>query len=70
MDKNEVKRITENLKKFSSVSKDSDYISVTEWTNGEGWDFDVNGNVFSLHYSELDAINYLVKVMEYDFEDK
>lgn len=70
MDKNEVKRITENLKKFYSVSKDSDYISVTEWTNGEGWDFDVNGNVFSLHYSELDAINYLVKVMEYDFEDK
>ena len=66
MEKNNLKSITDSLNKYSFGSKDSDYITVTQWANGEGWDIDINGKLIQLHEDELDAINYLVKVLRYD----
>lgn len=61
-----VKTVTEDLNKYNFCAKEGDYISITEWINGEGWDIDLNGQSIRLHESELDAINYLTKVLEYE----
>lgn len=64
------KSIYESLKVFSPLFKDSDFIEVTEWTNGEGWDITISTNnetkIISLHMDELEAINYLTKALEYE----
>lgn len=60
------KSVNANMKKFSPIFKDSDFIEVTEWTNGEGWDITINDRHMSLHYDELGAINYLIGVLNYE----
>lgn len=60
------KSVSENLDKFSPTFKKTDFIEVTEWTNGEGWDITINDKVISLHEDELEAINYLTKVLIYE----
>ena len=57
--------INDNLKKYDFLAKDSDFIEVTEWANGEGWDISINDKIFQLTMGELDAINYLVKSLSY-----
>lgn len=57
--------INDNLKKYDFLAKDSDFIEVTEWANGEGWDISINDKIFQLTMGELDAINYLVKSLCY-----
>lgn len=62
------KSVTEKLSVFCPYyNKDSEaYIEVTEWTNGEGYDIDIDGNKkISLHIDELEAINFLCKYLEY-----
>lgn len=63
---NELKSVNDKLKKYSPLAKDDDYITVTEWANGEGWDIDLNGRLMQLGYEELEAINYLTKVLTYE----
>ena len=65
MEINDRKSIFDDLKKYSHLAKEDDFIEVTEWTNGEGWDITINDKHFSLTFGELDAINYLVKALEY-----
>ena len=36
MEVTKVNQITDNLKKYTYSGKDSDYITITEWANGEG----------------------------------
>ena len=62
-----VKTISVELKVFDYSAKDSDYISVTEWSNGEGWDITIGNRLFSLHSGELVAINYLTTMLDYDY---
>lgn len=57
--------ISDNLRKYCHHAKDGDFIEVTEWTNGEGWDIQMKDRNISLTYGELDAINYLIKALEY-----
>lgn len=66
METKEVKQVSEKLNKFSYIAKDEDFIIVTEWANKEGWDIAINDKIFSLHDTELDAINYLTKVLLYE----
>lgn len=70
MEKSKRKAVIENLNKFCHLAKEHDYVEVTEWTNGEGWDINLNDKHISLTYGELSAINYLIKVIEYDFKEK
>lgn len=61
------KTIHDNLKKYDYLSKDSDYIEVTEWTNGEGITVSINDDkIIDLTIGQLDAINYLYKSLIYD----
>lgn len=42
--------------------KDSDYIEVCQWSNGEGWDISISDKtIFSLHYTEYEAMKKLIK---------
>ena len=63
---NERKSVSDELKKYDHLAKDMDFIEVTEWTNGEGWDIWLNDRLMSLTYGQLEAINYLVKTLDYN----
>lgn len=61
------KSVTDSLKKYDCLAKDSDFIEVTEWYNGEGWDISINDNkLISLTLGQLEAISYLVKSLDYN----
>ena len=66
MEVTKVSQITDDLKKYTYGGKYSDYITLTEWANGEGYDIDINGKLISLSDNELEAINYLVLVMRFE----
>lgn len=59
-----VRSITTKMKMFDLTSKDSDYITVTEWSNGEGWDICINDNVIQISRDELEAINFLTTAVD------
>jgi hypothetical protein len=65
MEITKVNQITDNLKKYTYSGKESDYITITEWANGEGYDIDINGKLITLSDSELEAINYLTLALRY-----
>ncbi len=60
------KSVSDDLRKYDHLAKDSDFIEITEWANGEGWDISINENVISLTYGKLEAINYLIKCLDYE----
>lgn len=69
------KSITDKLNIYDYLSeKDSDFIEITEWTNGEGVDINIGSNnetkFISITYGELDAINYLVNTLRYKKDEK
>lgn len=66
MEVTKVSQITDDLKKYTYGGKDSDYITLTEWANGEGYDIDINGKLISLSNDELGAVNYLTLVMRFE----
>lgn len=55
----------EEMKVFSPWAKDHSFIEVTEWTNGEGWDINIDDRHYSLGYDELEAIIYLIGCIKY-----
>lgn len=66
MEYNSRKSINDNLKKYDYLAKDDDdFIEITEWTNGEGYDITINDKIISLTNGQLEAINYLTKSLEY-----
>ena len=69
MEKVKRKSVNDNLQKYDYLAKDNDFIEVTEWNNGEGWDISINDKIIQLTIGQLDAINYLTKALEY-YDDK
>lgn len=65
MEFNSRKSVNDKLKRYDYLAKDEDYIEVTEWTNGEGYDITINDKIISLTDGQLEAINYLTKSLEY-----
>lgn len=59
------KSISDDLKKYDFLAKDDDFITVTEWANGEGFDITINDRIYSFTVGELEAIWYLVKSIDY-----
>lgn len=59
-----VRSITTKMKMFDLTSKDSDYISVTEWSNGEGWDICIKDKMISISRGDLEAINFLTTAVD------
>lgn len=66
MDKYNKKSVSDSLRKYNVYAKDSDFIEVTEWHNGEGWDITINDRTIQLSCGHLEAINYLIKVLDYE----
>ena len=66
MERKNLKSVSDELSKYNYTSKEHDYITVTEWSNEEGWDIDINGKIIQLHDTELEAINYLTQVLRYE----
>ena len=66
MEITKVNQVTDNLKKYTYSGKESDYITITEWANEDGYDIDINGKLIALSDNELDAINYLALVMRFE----
>ena len=65
------KSVMDNLKKYDYLAKDDDFIEVTVWKNGEGYDISMkDGVLFSLTIGQLEAINYLTKKLDYEKEEK
>lgn len=64
MEKYKINTISEDLRKFDYLAKEHDYIEVTEWRNGEGWNIDLNGTVIQLTDGQLKAINYLTQTLD------
>lgn len=69
VERKQLKSVNCSLHNFT-YGQNSDYIVVTEWTNGEGWDITINDKQISLHSGELAAINYLTAMIDYDYESK
>lgn len=69
MEFNNRKSISDKLKKYDYLAKDNDLIEVIEWTNGEGYDIIINDKIISLTRGQIDAINYLVRSLEYKSDD-
>lgn len=65
MEFNSRKSISDKLKRYDYLAKDNDFIEIIEWTNGEGYDIIINDKIISLTRGQIDAINYLIKSLEY-----
>ena len=63
------KAISEKLKNFCYLAKDDDFIEVTEWTNGEGWDISIGEKIFPLTRGELDALHFLTLALDKKITD-
>lgn len=59
-----VRSITTKMKMFDLTSKDSDYITVTEWSGSEGWDICIKNKMISISRDELEAINFLTTAVD------
>ena len=65
MESNKRKSVHDDLNIYDYLAKESDFIEVTEWTNKEGWDIAINDKIISLTEGQLNAINYLIKYLDY-----
>lgn len=74
MKKNNRKSVSDDLNKYDYLrnTDENAFIEVTEWSNGEGYDITIetkNGSkLISLTNGELEAINYLIKTLDYNNE--
>ena len=59
-----LKAVSVDLNVFDILAKPNDFIEVSEWHNGEGYDITINDKHFSLTDGELKAINHLVSILE------
>lgn len=64
IDLHKLKAVSANLNSFDWLAKEHDFIEVSEWHNGEGWDITINDKKFNLTEGELKAINYLTSLLE------
>lgn len=59
-----LRSITTKMKMFDLTSKESDYITVTEWSGSEGWDICLKDKMISISRDELEAINFLTTAVD------
>lgn len=54
------------MAKFEDVwHKEHDFMEVTQWSNCEGWDVQINDTThFSIHFTEFKALKKLIKELE------
>lgn len=61
------KTVYDNLNNYCYMAEENDFIEVTDWTNGEGYDIHIcnkgENKYISLTHGEIDAINYLKQTL-------
>ena len=57
--------IYDDLNKYCHHAKPHDFIEITEWTNQEGYDININGKFIQLTYGEFRAIEHLINSLEF-----
>ena len=66
IDQYERKSIFAELKQYDYFAKEHDYMEITEWKNGEGFDVEILSNShqrFQLTYGQYDALKSLIKLI-------
>lgn len=64
------KCIIDNLKKYSPQSSEHEFIEISEWANGEGYDININDNKrISLSFDEYTAVTHVISCLNNE-EDK
>lgn len=58
--------VFDNLRKYDYLAEEADFIEITEWTNGEGWDISFKDRVISLSVGQLEAINHLTDLLRFN----
>ena len=69
MEKYTRKAIFDTLKKYDHTAKEHDFIEITEWYNGEGFDVEVQSSLstrFQLTWGQFKALKKLIKVLDGD----
>ena len=64
MEKYTRKAVFSELRKYDHLADDGDFIEVTEWNNGEGFDVEIVGKLstrFQLTWGEYTALKKMVK---------
>lgn len=67
MKKYNKKAIFSELSKYDHIANEGDFIEITEWYNGEGFDVDIVGKLpvrFQLTWGEFKALKKLVKKLD------
>ena len=67
MDKYKRKAVFSKLKEYDHLAGEDDFIEVTEWKNGEGFDVEIVSKLstrFQLTWGEFTALKKLVKKLE------
>lgn len=59
------KSVIDDLNNYDYLAKEGDYIEVTEWKNGEGYDIMIGERYYQLSHGQLEAIIYLAKTLEF-----
>lgn len=62
------KSVIDDLNNYDYLAKESDYIEVTEWKNGDGYDIMIGEKHYQLSHGQLEAIIYLTKTLEFKKE--
>ena len=63
------KRATAFVNLHDVWHKKHDFVEVTEWTNGEGWDIAISDSkMISLHFTEFEAIKALIDALGVEYE--
>ena len=58
--------ICDELQKYDYLSKDGDFIRVTQWGDKEGFDISINDDkIFSLTEGQVNAIKYICDTFTY-----
>lgn len=62
--------ISVDINDFYSTNNKDDFMEVTEWTNGLGWDISINDRKYSLSYEEYDLLQYLIMSLNYHKDEE
>lgn len=72
MEMNKVRKISAKRSDFMgtylNLPEKEDYMSITEWENGEGFDVTINNLNFNIHRDELEGLWYLTRKLDYEFK--
>ena len=61
------KCIIDDLKKYVPSCNEDDFIEISEWISGEGYDININDNKrISLSFEEFEGIKHIISCLEHE----